>query len=41
MNMQIRPFIEDDSSHLVDILQRNGQYGYPDVEGPLGTNHRA
>jgi ribosomal protein S18 acetylase RimI-like enzyme len=34
MTVDIRPFADDDSGRLVEILRRNGQYGYPDVEGP-------
>lgn len=34
MNIRIRPFVETDTEHLVPILQLNGQYGFPDIEGP-------
>jgi len=30
----IREFTESDSESLVEILQLNGQYDYPDIEGP-------
>lgn len=32
--MNIRPFTETDIPHLVKILTINGQYGYPEIEGP-------
>lgn len=28
------PFATSDASRLTEILQRNGQYDYPDIEGP-------
>lgn len=34
MNIQIRPFTESDTDYLVPILEHNGQYGFPEVEGP-------
>jgi N-acetylglutamate synthase-like GNAT family acetyltransferase len=33
MAVGIRPFAETDCNALIDVLQRNGQFGYPDVEG--------
>ena len=32
--IQTRGFRESDIRRLVEILELNGQYGYPDVEGP-------
>lgn len=34
MNIRIRAFVETDTEDLVSILQLNGQYGFPEVEGP-------
>ena len=34
MKVQIREFKESDIPRLVEILQLNGQYSYPHVEGP-------
>jgi ribosomal protein S18 acetylase RimI-like enzyme len=34
MTTEIRPFRDEDSAALVEILRVNGQYDYPDVEGP-------
>lgn len=34
MPVRIRLFLIDDADYLVDILKVNGQYDYPDVEGP-------
>ena len=34
MEIRTRSFIESDIEYLVEILQLNGQYGYPQVEGP-------
>lgn len=34
MKINIRPFIENDASHLADILKLNGQYDYPEIECP-------
>ena len=34
MQVQIRAFEERDIDALVEILKRNHQYDYPDVEGP-------
>jgi GNAT superfamily N-acetyltransferase len=33
MNLSIRPFALSDGNDLVAILERNGQFGWPDVEG--------
>ena len=34
MDVLIRPFADSDCDRLVEILELNGQYGYPEVEGP-------
>jgi ribosomal protein S18 acetylase RimI-like enzyme len=34
MPIDIRPFRDEDCSALVEILRINGQYDYPEVEGP-------
>lgn len=34
MDIRIRSFLEVDTDRLVEILQLNGQYDYPAVEGP-------
>jgi GNAT superfamily N-acetyltransferase len=34
MTIEIRPFRDEDCSELVEILRFNGQYDYPEVEGP-------
>ena len=33
MAVGIRPFADGDCDALIEVLQRNGQYGYPEVEG--------
>lgn len=32
--IHIRQFIERDCDALAEVLRLNGQYGYPDIEGP-------
>lgn len=32
--VRIRPFQDTDADRLVEILTANGQYGFPEVEGP-------
>ena len=32
--MKVRPFVETDIPNLVEILTINGQYAYPEIEGP-------
>lgn len=34
MSVEIRRFMEEDIPKLVEILKLNGQYDYPQVEGP-------
>jgi ribosomal protein S18 acetylase RimI-like enzyme len=34
MPVKIRRFVPDDVAYLVEILKANGQYSYPEVEGP-------
>jgi ribosomal protein S18 acetylase RimI-like enzyme len=34
MAIQVRPFRQHDICSLVEILNLNGQYGYPEIEGP-------
>ena len=34
MEIRVRGFVESDIERLVEILRLNGQYGYPQVEGP-------
>jgi ribosomal protein S18 acetylase RimI-like enzyme len=34
MEFEIRPFHDTDCDALVEILRLNGQYDYPEVEGP-------
>ncbi len=34
MKMRIRKFRKSDISNLVEILKLNGQYQYPEIEGP-------
>jgi ribosomal protein S18 acetylase RimI-like enzyme len=34
MTIELRPFREEDSTALVEILRANAQYDYPEVEGP-------
>ena len=33
MSCHIRPFRDDDGPHLVEILKRNNQLAFPDVDG--------
>ena len=37
----IRPFESADAPRLAEILARNGQYAYPDVEGPAAMRRVA
>jgi ribosomal protein S18 acetylase RimI-like enzyme len=37
----IRKFVESDSDRLVEILQRNNQYNYPEIEGPAAMSRVA
>jgi ribosomal protein S18 acetylase RimI-like enzyme len=37
----IRPFVESDSNRLVEILQRNDQFNYPEIEGPTAMSRVA
>ncbi len=41
MSVHIRPFVETDCERLVEILELNGQYGHPDVEGPAAMKRVA
>jgi N-acetylglutamate synthase-like GNAT family acetyltransferase len=34
ISLTIRSFWPCDSGSIVEILERNGQYGYPNIEGP-------
>lgn len=34
MQVRIRPFQDADAQAVVEILTRNGQYDYPEIEGP-------
>ncbi len=34
MEPVVRPFREEDIPHLVEVLKLNGQYDYPEVDGP-------
>jgi ribosomal protein S18 acetylase RimI-like enzyme len=40
-DMLIRTFVERDSDRLVEILQRNDQYSYPEIEGPTAMSRVA
>jgi GNAT superfamily N-acetyltransferase len=41
MDVSIRPFTETDTARLVAILQYNGQYHYPEIEGPAAMRRVA
>lgn len=41
MAVCIRPFAEGDCHSLVDVLQRNGQYGSPEIGGPAAMRRVA
>lgn len=41
MDILIRPFTETDTARLVAILQYNGQYHYPEIEGPAAMRRVA
>ena len=39
--LNVRPFASGDTDRLVEILSRNRQYDYPDVEGPAAMGRVA
>ena len=40
-DLRVRPFEDADAPRLAQILESNGQYGYPEVEGPVAMRRVA